>query len=104
MRRIYPDTYQNVIVFGVFILCIFLYFWRLYGFKVTYLGLKPVELKPLITKKIIEEQKLTIEDLNFIYENNDEYELESSVLKDVEKYRKQNKLSIIKINSKPSQF
>ena len=88
MRRIYPETYQNVIVFGAFIICVMLYFWRMYGFKVTYLSFKPFGVKPLITQKIVEEKNLTIDDLIFISENKDEYELDPSLQKFVEKHCK----------------
>ena len=94
MRRAYPDTWDNLIALGVLFLCVFLYFWRMYGFKVFYLNLKPVGMKPLITKKIAEDNNLTIEDLNFIYENNDEYELDSIVRKEVENFRRKSNLSV----------
>jgi hypothetical protein len=94
MRSIYPETYDNVLAFGVLIICIFLYFWRLYGFKVSYLYLKPANTKPLITKQIVGQQNLTMEDLNFIYENNDEYELDIPLLKEVEEFRIKNKFNL----------
>jgi hypothetical protein len=37
-----------------------------------------------------------MDDLNFIYENNDEYDLDSYVLKEVEAYRIRNNLSLNK--------
>lgn len=94
MRRIYPDTWENLLALGVLVICILLFIWRAYGFKVLYLGLKPFNIKPLITKKVVEEKNLTIEDLNFIYENSDEYELDPFVLKEVESYRKKNKMNL----------
>jgi hypothetical protein len=99
MRRIYPDTWENLIALGVLVICILLFIWRAYGFKVLYFSMKPFNIKPLITKKIVEEKDLTIEDLNFIYENNDEYELDPVVLKEVESYRKLNKMSLNKYYS-----
>ncbi len=99
MRRIYPDTWENLIALGVLVICVFLFIWRAYGFKVLYFSMKPFNLKPLITKKIVEEKNLTIEDLNFIYENSDEYELDPLILKEVESYRKMNKMSLNKYYS-----
>ena len=96
MRRIYPDTWENVLVLSVLLICIGLFIWRLYGFKVFYLRMKPFGIKPLITKQIVLEKNLSMDDLNFIYENNDEYDLDSYVLKEVEAYRIRNNLSLNK--------
>ena len=55
---------------------------------------KPFGTKPLITFKIANERKLNVEDLNFIYENTDSYELDDELLKRVIEYRKNRNLSI----------
>lgn len=57
---------------------------------------RPFGLKPLITFKIANEKGLMIEDLNFIYENTDSYELDDELLKRVEDYRKNKNLFINK--------
>lgn len=100
MRRIYPDTWENLLALGVLIVCILLFIWRVYGFKVLYFSMKPFNIKPLITLKIVEEKSLTIDDLNFIYENSDEYELDRFVLEEVESYRKRNNMSLNKYYSR----
>lgn len=92
MRKLYPETWDNVMALGILIFCICLYFWRMHGFKVLYSSLKPANTKPLITQKIVHEQQLTMEDLNFIYENSDEYELDQNLIRQVEAYRVKNKL------------
>ena len=100
MRRIYPDTWENLLALGVLIICILLFIWRVHGFKVLYFSMKPFNIKPLITLKIVEEKSLTIDDLNFIYENSDEYELDRFVLEEVESYRKRNNMSLNKYYSR----
>ncbi len=49
---------------------------------------RPFGVKPLIDVKISKEKGLNIDDLNFIYENTDSYELDDELIKRVEDYRK----------------
>lgn len=55
---------------------------------------RPFGIKPLINVKVAKEKGLNIDDLNFIYESNDSYELDDELLKRVENYRKNNNLFI----------
>jgi len=48
--------------------------------------------KPLINLKVAKEKGLNIQDLNFIYENTDSYELDDELLNRVEDYRRKNNL------------
>ena len=74
--------------------CVFLFWWRLKGFRFTLLNYQPFAVKPLITKKVATENDLTIDDLNFIYERPSEYELDDEVVKIVEEFRKNKGLKI----------
>lgn len=87
MRRLYPNTFDNVITFFVFFGCLILFLWRLKGYQVFYQQFKPIG-KPLITKEIMKKENLSIEDLCYAYENNSKYELEPSLIKMVEEYKK----------------
>jgi len=55
---------------------------------------KPFGVKPLINYKVAKEKGLNIEDLNFIYDNTDSYELDEELQKRVEDYRGKKNLFI----------
>jgi hypothetical protein len=65
-------------------------------FKYTLLTYQPYISKPIITKKLAKEKGLSIEDVSFIYENPDEYELDDELLIEVENWRKNKYLPINK--------
>lgn len=68
--------------------------FKYYDFRVNVEASKPFGLRPLITEKIAIEKNLDIKDLNFIYENTQSYELEESLIKKVEIFRRKNNLII----------
>ncbi len=51
-------------------------------------------LKPRIDSKVVIDKGLTLDDLNFIYERPEEYELDSKLLLEVDQYRLGIKLRI----------
>jgi hypothetical protein len=51
-------------------------------------------LKPRIDSKVVLEKGLNLEDLNFIYERPEEYELDSKLIIEVEHYRLAKNLQI----------
>ena len=75
-------------------MCLFLYWWRLFDFKLTLVSNKPLANKPLISKKIAVSKKLTIDDLSFIYEHPNEYELDKEMQDLVKDFRIKNNLKL----------
>lgn len=74
--------------------CGFILWFRFLDFKLGMEANKPFGIKPLITVKTAKEKGLNTDDLNFIYESTDSYELDDELIKRVEDYRKKNNLHI----------
>jgi hypothetical protein len=68
-------------------ICSFIVWWRFLDFKLTLVTNQPFILKLRIDSKVVREKGLNIEDLNFIYESPEEYELDSKLISEVEHYR-----------------